>query len=317
MGFLQRRRRSNDPGPGPAAPNGPRDAVFGSLTAVDADWMRATAHRFLAENGVEATLDADGATFTAADGLKITLDNVVNTCINAPREDWLGIVERHFGRLARSTGLPEIENLTPEQFRAQVRTRLHPSDALNMGGIDMSGYARPVADGLSVVLCVDFPETVTYLSNNHAAAIPDLDEAFRLGQANTDTEPIDQIDNYDNGMTVVAGESIFIASKVLNMPSLLARTHGRDAPNGVAFCVPDRSTVLLHVIDGSDAIEAIAQVAMIGAGLAAQSAYWVSPNLYYWRDNTIHRIGSTDPETKSVQLTPTDELMEILNSLSE
>ncbi|MFT4088181.1 MAG: hypothetical protein QM658_13730 [Gordonia sp. (in: high G+C Gram-positive bacteria)] len=85
MAFFRRR----DVGPnalGPENPAAPRDPVFSDFAAHDADWIRATARRILAENGVEATLDSDGATFVAADGYRLTLDNAVHSCLHAPRD---------------------------------------------------------------------------------------------------------------------------------------------------------------------------------------------------------------------------------------
>ena len=274
-----------------------------------------TALRVLAENGVEATLDDDGATFSAADGYKLTLDNAAKTCFYAPRDEWRPIMERFFGKAARSSELPLVDELSREQLLAQIRTRVLAVDALTMGGIDMSGYARPVADDLAVVLCVDFPETVTYVSGADAARLGDLDELFRAGQANTDDEPIDQIEHVaEHGVTIVDGTSVFTSSKVLNMPALLERMDVADAPHGVVFAVPDRGIVVLHVIADLSSVEAIGRVALIGRSLHDDAVYPVSPHTYHWHRGTLARI-SEFSETGELALRPTEDLMTVINSL--
>ncbi|ALG85267.1 hypothetical protein [Gordonia phthalatica] len=311
---LFRRRSTRRSGPAPAAADAPRDTAFPALTAGDADWIRATAQRVLAENGVEATLEADGATFTASDGYRITLDNAFATCASASRDEWLTILERHFGRMARTTTLPGIDDLTIDQIRNQVRTRLVPDDALTAMGIDMAAYARPVADDLAAVLCIDFPETITYVSSHYAERFPDLDELFRFGQMHTDAEPIDSVQDVGNGVIAVAGDSVFTASKILNLDGLL--THLRmDAPRGVIVSVPERSTIFLHPIRDLSVIETIGVMASAGASYFEDAAYSVSPNLYHWYRGRLSYIGGLDHETDSIAIRPTDELTEILNGL--
>lgn len=315
MSFLRRSADTNSPGP--EQPEAPRDPVFTALSARDADWMRTTALRVLAENGVEATLDDDGATFSAADGNKLTLDNAAKTCFYAPRDEWLSIMERFFGKAARSSELPLIDELSREQLLAQVRTSVLPADALTIGGVDMSGYARPVADNLAVVLCVDFPEAVTYVSDADAAQLGDLDELFRAGQANTDDEPIDQIEHVaEHGVTVVDGASVFTSSKILNMPALLGRMDVADAPHGVVFAAPDRGIVVLHVIVDISSVEAIGRVALISRSLHDDAVYPVSPHTYHWYRDTVTRISEVS-ETGDLALRPTEDLMTVINSLAD
>ena len=309
MGFF-RRRSSDTPTPVP-------DPVFPALSTDDVAWIRRTAGAVLAARGVEATLESDGATFTAADGYRISLDNAVATCAALPREEWVGYLEQHFGAMAGATALPRIEDLTPEQLRAQIRTRILPTNALGSAEIDLSGYARPVADGLWAVLCVDFPETVSYVSPATAARLPDLDEAFRIGQTNTDAEPIDDVHHYDNGLIGVSGESVFIASKAMNPAALLAQTVGHDAPHGIVFAVPDRSSVLLHVIEDIGAVEAIGSLAAVADQVYAESTYTVSPRIYHWYRDTITDIGGVNADRSGITVTPSDDLVAILNRLAE
>lgn len=314
MGYF-RRKSTRSTVPEPTADQ-PRDHAFAAVTAADADWMRATARRILAEHGVETTPDADGATLIAADGYRITLDNPVANCASRPRDEWLTILEQHFGRMARSTSQPDIDDLTIDQIRNQVRTRLVPNDLLTGMGIDMTSYARPVSDDLAAVLCIDLPETITYVSSHHAEQLSDLDELFRFGQLHTDAEPIDTVQEIGSGIVAVAGDSVFTASKILNLPGLLSQLR-LNAPHGVIVSIPDRSTIFLHAICDLSVIETIGIMASTGAAYYADAAYSLSPNLYHWYRGRLSYIGGLDGAADTIAIRPTDELMEILNGLSD
>ncbi|MFT4088180.1 MAG: hypothetical protein QM658_13725 [Gordonia sp. (in: high G+C Gram-positive bacteria)] len=172
------------------------------------------------------------------------------------------------------------------------------------------------------MLCVDFPETVSYLSDDHAARQPDLDELFRIGQSHTDAEPIDDVQRVDDGVTAVIGDSVFTASKILDMPSLLAKLEVDDAPHGVVFGVPERSVILVHMVRDISSLTAIGQLAGIAAHLYGQAAYSVSPNIYHWHTSetagtTVTGIGGLDAAEGSINIRPTPELLEVLNDAAE
>ncbi|MFT3717069.1 MAG: hypothetical protein QM774_14310 [Gordonia sp. (in: high G+C Gram-positive bacteria)] len=215
MGIFRRRDRPSD---APAASAGaPPDPVFPQMSVDDVAWIRATAQRVLSGHGVEVTVDNDGADLVATDGVRYTLDNVVIACHRLPREEWPAYVEQHFGVASRMFTGPGIDDLTPEQLRARVRTRLLPVDALEMGGIDMSGYARPVAEDLAAV--------------------------------------------------------------------------------------------------SVDAVNAIGMMTQIARGI--DDAPWsVSPNTYYWYLDEITRIGTTDPQTRHITITPTEDLVRFLDGFA-
>ncbi|MGV9827739.1 hypothetical protein [Gordonia sp. NPDC003429] len=313
MALFRRRDRNPDPEPGGHEP----DALFPAMSAADVAWIRSQAQLALAHNGVEVVVADNGADLLAVDGSRITIDNAVTKCRTSARADWPAIVEQHFGAMARAQHQTPVADLTAEQLSAQIRTRLLPVDALQMGGIDMSGYARPIADDLAAVLCVDYPETVTYLDSARALAL-DLPALFAAGQRNTDAEQIDEISTVGDGsVTMVIGESVFTASKALNMATLTARVFARDAPYGVVFAVPDRNILLAHVIESSSVIESIAQMARLAAEAYSDAAWSISPNVYHWYGDTITRISATDIVDKTIEITPSPELTRILETFPD
>ncbi len=303
MGFFRRKDGGSDHRAQP-------DPLFPQLSVDDVAWIRSTAQQVLAGHGIEVTVDNGGADLVA-DGARYPLDNVVLTCVQLSRAEWAAHVEQHFGAVSRMYYGPTVDDLSYEQLLTRVRTRVLPVDALEMGGIDLRTYARPVADDLAAVLCVDFPETVGYLDSARAATLP-LDELFAAGQRNTDAEPIDEIAQH-GPLTLVTGESVFTSSKILAMAPLVRQVFGHDAPCGVVFAVPDRHGIIMHPVASPEAVSAIGLMTQIAHDLYGKSPWSVSPHTYYWYRGTIARVGSADPETRNIDVVPTDDLLNFLN----
>jgi hypothetical protein len=305
-----RRRRS---GPSAPQPSDRPDQVFGRLSVDDVAWIRGLAQRTLGENGVEANVDEAGADLIGSDGMRFALDNVMTTCASVPRSDWPQIVTHHFAAMARTTGAPSVRDLGRDELFQRVRTRLLPVDALHMNGLDLATHSRPVAADLAAVLCVDFPETVSYFDSTVAEGLP-IDELFRAGQINTDAEPIEEIGTSDDGVLTFVAGSVYTASKTLSMANLVDRVFGRDMPHGVVFAVPDRNCVLLHPVESIDVLGAISHIAGTAERIFTDAAWSVSPNVYHWYRDTITRISTVDDDRLTI--VPTEELVEILGRLA-
>ncbi|MFT4125665.1 MAG: hypothetical protein QM662_05490 [Gordonia sp. (in: high G+C Gram-positive bacteria)] len=310
MGLFRRRRSSALP---PAAGGAP-DPVFDGIGVDEVAWIRAQAQAVLAGHGVEVTVDDTGTDLLGADGRRLALDNVVAACRQSPHADWQAIISHHFGTLARLSPPPTVDELTPSQLLAQIRTRILPVGSLRHYDIDLSRYSRPVADDLEAVLCLDFPEMVSYLDGDRAEKL-DLDLLFRVGQANTDAEPLDSVDS-DGSIAVVTGNSVFTSSKVLNMARLTAQVFGQDAPYGVVFAVPNRNVTIMHLISSVDAVLTIGTIAQLAGELSADGGWPVSPNVYHWYRDRITRISALDLPDR-VTIMPSPDLTDILNHLSE
>ncbi|MDL9936946.1 hypothetical protein QSJ18_09360 [Gordonia sp. ABSL1-1] len=314
------RRRTDTPPVDPAQAAAPSVDPAG-LTPDQVAWIRARALATLTENGVEAIADDNGVDLVA-DGHRMPLDNALAKCRAANPDDWSAIVEQHFGALARQAAQPGVDQLTGDQLASQVRTRLVHIDDLRVPidpstVIDMTEYALPVADDLAAVLCIDFPETVTYLNSERARSL-DLPALYTHGQANTDAEPLDEVFTTDEGRIAVGyGSSLFVASKALNMPALLHRIFGStDTPHGVVFATPNRNEVLLHRISADNSITAIGSLASLAAARFDGAVGAVSPNIYFWHQGTYLRISTADPVEKSISITPGPQLESILADLS-
>lgn len=314
MGLFSRRKRTVTDRT-TTEPQAEADSAYPQVSRADADWIRATGQRILRDLGREVHVSEDQAVLVASSGETFGLDNAVAKCVAAERDQWPHVLEQHFGSVVRALSGPTITDLTPDQLAAQVRTRLVPTSSLARGEADLS-YGRPFTEDLSVVLCVDFPETVGYIDSTHAARL-DLDVLFQQGQQNTDAEPVDEaFEVQDTGVTVLQGESLFIASKVVNMDALVQQVFGRPAPHGVVFAVPDRNTALLHPIESGQAVAAIGELTRIGADHFPTGVGPLTPNSYHWHQGAVTKIGMPNTEKNTIEIMPTPALMEIIEQVA-
>jgi len=171
---------------------------------------------------VQAELDKINVTYTVemapegfrlnlSTGLQMVLANLTEQAKRVDRAEWPTLVATYVAR-AQSQPTPP-EHLSADELRTQVRTRLVPDTRDEWDGT--STYARPFAPGIVQVLCVDYPQMVTTVSDKtlDKLALP-LNELWQYGQANTDAEPIDEQDKLDDHVSLLAGGSFFVASKV-------------------------------------------------------------------------------------------------------
>lgn len=205
-------------------------------------------------------------------------------------------VSTHVGSLVRAERAPKGDELTPDDLRRQIRTRILADSA---DPLMTPEYSRRVAPGLKAALNLDFPETVSTVSDQMlpSLALPP-NELFLFGQANVDREPIDERSTLDHGIRLLGGGSLFIASKFLNLAHLQEAELGA-APYGLVFALPHRSLALVKVLDHDSvaAIQAIANLTLnIASGrMRGTPGGLISDGLYYWNGGVeIDQIGGAD-----------------------
>lgn len=301
--FRRRTKEPTDPPPDPAYPR---------LSRADADWIRATGQHILHRFGQVVHTSEDGTVLIATSGHDFGLDNPVAKCLAAPRDTWREVLENHFGSVARGFSGPQISDLSATQLATQIRTRLMPTSALVQGQADLT-YARPFTEDLSVALCFDFPETVSYIDSLRAAEL-DLAALFPQGQRNTEADPVDETFTVGGTEVVVLqGESLFIATKVINMEALVQQVFARPAPHGVVFAVPDPNTALVHLIESAATVQAIGELIQFAAQQFEVGVGPLSPNVDHWHHHAAHRVGGPNPERGTLEISPTPELAAIIH----
>ncbi|RKR74373.1 hypothetical protein [Frondihabitans australicus] len=281
--------------------------------------VAALARRVFAERGVEATIEGEAGSRTLlADGSQYPVYNLVAKCVGEPRKAWGEIVARHMGSMVSARDNPKVSAMDVGAVRAQVRTRILPADLGDLP-IDLS-YARPLAPGLVLALCMDYPDTVSTLgaSDVEQLGLP-VDELYRYGQANTDGEPIDVHDHVADGVFVIDGGSLFIASKTADMQHLIETVIG-PAPHGVVFTVPHRQLVFYTVPTSTAVLGAINTLMTITVNVLRDPTSPppggpISTGLYYWADGMIEGIGGFDPVEQSIEVEATGRFGDMLNTL--
>ncbi|MCS3877124.1 hypothetical protein GII30_02000 [Gordonia amarae] len=165
----------------------------------------------------------------------------------------------------------------------------------------------------------DEHDDVIYLDAAQVAA-HGRDRLFTIGIRNTDAEPLDRVaTSTDKSLKALGGASVFVASKILTMRSLLAHVYtGQSTEHGVVFGIPDRHRIFLHRISGPSAVPAINELASLTAQHHENTADGVSPNIYHWHRDRITRISRAESTEQklSITITPGPTLEDILNSLT-
>lgn len=203
----------------------------------------------LGADGVTASLvvePGDSSMFLVIKDLfRYNLSPLFVQLLEAPPISHKEILNRWADGVCNRIRIEAAQLANPNVLRQRVRTELVPSHTTQHP--DFS-YARPFPGGLALGLCLDFPNTVTTITDRHLAKYPiGLDELYHYGQINTDGEPIDE-QGPCGPFTGIGGESLFIASKAAHVANLVA-TLRIDAPHGLFFAIPDRSILLYAPAD--------------------------------------------------------------------
>ncbi|WZH37712.1 MAG: hypothetical protein PIR02_03400 [Microbacterium enclense] len=258
-------------------------------------WMTATAQRLFAERGIETTIshgDTDlDVTLIAIDGQRYFLRNLLAATRDASPREAEQMARAHVESLAADATGHDVSRLSAEEVRQRIRTRLLSNRDLRPDEPRFD-YARPFADGLVVALCIDLPHTVQTLGDSAVADLAlDIDELYEQGQRNTDLEPIDEHDTLPGGVQIFAGASLFIASKAVHLPAVIAAP-----PQGIVFAVPHRNMLLAVPLTDADAITGVQHLVGITERVLGDAVPGgpVSSDLFFARDGRVSRITETD-----------------------
>jgi len=296
VGIFGRRRRDE-----PSTADDTPDDIFTFLTTGQATRLRSLAQQAFAEQGLEVVIAPDH--LIGADGTVFGLANLAASCHNAAKgeREWPELVRTHVRVVVAAVrdAVP-ISELSREDVLSRVYLRVIGAAALPPDAEARLRYARPVVGDVLEVLVLDSPESVATLQDEDVAQFG-LDELKEAGLYNLLREPIAEVERIQVGeaawLDVVAGESVYTASKMLVMTDLLTRVFGpREYPNGVLVSVAFRNQIALHPIDGPEvvaAVNGIARFAFVGYG---DSVGPVSPYAYWWRDGEFTQLTEPDGE---------------------
>jgi hypothetical protein len=184
-----------------------------------------------------------------------------------------------------STGMSEDEALSRTYLRLMEGFRPGP---------DWWQYALETVPGTLEVVVFDYPELLTVLTDEQVARYGH-ERLCAAGLANLARE---EPDFGAIGPVYCLTGSVHTASTALVLPDMIARASGEtEFPNGVLVSVPERSTLLYHVLRDESMHDAIESMVAMTTSAFDDGHKPISKHLYWWNRGeftAITRFGEGD-----------------------
>ncbi|MEV5981859.1 Imm49 family immunity protein [Streptomyces sp. NPDC052114] len=282
------------------------------LTYPQAERLRSlTADHFLTRHGIRPRVEGDAV---LRDGRRHPLLNLAHQCRAAAEEYWPQLVEQHFTRLESASQGGE----SAAEILGRTVLRLVADDSFPGETANGFRYARPVAEGLLLVLALDTPTSVRIL-DDHDVARAGQEQLWAAARENLLREPVEHVEvTGPEGALLqsVHGESHFVASKVLVLPELARATTGRELPEaGALVALPRRNLLAFHPIVDGTVVDAVNDLAAYAMGAHEDGPGGLSPRLYWWHRGRLTSLTVIDHDTRSFSVVPPPELMETMKRL--
>lgn len=245
-----------------------------------------TAEAIMTEHGRALQLEGMGM---------LSMENVADDLMTTPPSQWETMLQRWVQFAVEASQTRSAPKPSADELLSLVRTRI-----IATADADSHSYGRPVVEGLFQVLSLDYPTHVVTLTDADIGDLEvSLDVLFDQGQINTDAEPIDETFS-ENGVRCVTGDSMFIASKIGNIPALLGRL-GVEAPDGLLFAVPNRSLLMYSLPTREEGLGGIVTIAQMVDSFTLEAGFnnpggLLSRNVFYWAPD-----GAIEPQMSSYQ----------------
>ncbi|WP_345034375.1 hypothetical protein [Streptomyces sannanensis] len=208
---------------------------------------------------------------------------------------------------------------TPDPLRS-VYLRLVAEESIPAQARGHYTYLRPVATDLLVGIALDTPENVRILTDREVALV-EWDTLVAAARTNLLNEPVnyDTIDLPGGAVLHILGhpESVFAASKALVLDEAVRAAGGPEFPaEGVLLTVPNRHNLVFYPLADSHVGEAVNALAQFGQGAYEDGPGRISPRVFWWRAGTLISITVFDHESRTMSISPPDELMTIMRRLA-
>lgn len=270
------------------------DPDLDDLTIEEADLVR----RLFAElwPASEGVITLHGEYALSSSGTQFGLYNLSRAVKLEPQQNWSQVVERHISGLLSRSSAPEDEDLSDEEVLALVKARLIPSTYLPQGHRGAFTYRRTIANGLEAILMLDYPETTTAIPDAIVSRF-DAGHLWETAIAAVSAEPLGEIQTVDVGsgpFAIAITDSLFMASRVLDLPALLTHAGMPSATHGVLFAVPSRHHLAFHVVESPGAIHIARDMSLFAQSAFGQGVGEISPDVFYWSDAGYEQVTSLD-----------------------
>jgi hypothetical protein len=214
--------------------------------------------------------------------------NILLVTLSEPEKRWAQLIRDHVRRVSTKHDMPDLSD--PGTL-AMLRARIMPDDISQM--IEVR-YATPFASDLIEILCLDLPETVKTISDSELTGL-DVAALRAVGRANLALESV-SFSDVGGDILMFEGESFFVPSQLVD-PQFVARQLGA-APRGIVAGLPDRHTLLVHVVKGAASVTAISTMAgfMSTVDRDQRPGGFLSPHLYYLSSAGTQQITELSPD---------------------
>ncbi len=285
-----------------AEPEVDRDDDFPDLTSRQARRLRLLVRDACLVRGVRVTMVRGSAELP--DGSRYALHELATSCLHdsGSEDRWPTIVGDYVDTILGTGRVAEpLYGLSVDEVFS--RTFLRVYDRATLDDNDGYSYARPVVGDLVELLVVDLPESVQILQRTELERF-DRSALHSAALAHLLAEPIDDYAVFtDNGGTihVAYGRSVYIASKLLILPDVLARTVGRgEPPLGVLVAVPNLHEIAFHPIVDQSAVPSLEQLSAFAEHAFTDEEGSVSPFVYWWQQGRLTQLTRFDARGKIV-----------------
>jgi len=222
---------------------------------------------------------------------RLGLQNLAQRCLRHGEVEWGRVIDEHFANVLAGLGRERDKNEPFAALKHQLKVRLYADDFPDSVRL----IHRFVAPGVTAVLTRDLPDAVVTVSPETAEAwgLSEL-ELMSLGMTNALAEPFEQGQFEVGGASVqiLAGDSFFVATQALNLGARVPTGH----PHGALVAIPNRHTVLFHVIEGPEMCHAVRGLLICAREQFREGPGSISRDLFWWRDDSFTLLPSSEKE---------------------
>lgn len=210
-------------------------------------------------------------------------------------------------------------NSAPDPLR-NVYLRLVAEESIPAEARAQFSYLIPLATDLQVGIALDTPDQVRVLDDDDVSLV-EWDTLAAAARSNLRAEPVnyDTADLPGGALLHLLGhpESVFAASKVLLFEETVRAAGGPAIPDeGVLLVVPNRHNLLFYPLADQHVAEAANALAQFGQGAYEDGPGRLTPRVFWWRAGTLTSITLFDQESRTMRISPPDELMTIMRRLA-
>jgi len=278
---------------------------------------------------VEEYFYAKNVTYTLDDGLieagpndfgfgKQGLVNVAQVCNLDKIKNYKAIVTEHFEAQVRGHQFDKEFKQTIgdyEQIKDYLAVRLYPNDYADAVGRDLT-IGRDFGDSIYQMLVFDLPDTIESIRPDQAEQWgKTTDELFEVGIENVKKKYPLQLSKQETGIFEVffaQGEHFFVPNIVFDQDKL----EEISGSKGMLIGLPHRHVALMFAIENIHVVEVLTLFINTVNGMFKEGPGSVSNSVFWYHDGVFTNLPYTI-EDETVQFTPPDEFIELLDSLEE